>query len=69
MSYEASDLHYPTFAAYSITCVENHEGLSGRTSEKATIFGSRVKGRYKPGSDVDIAIWGDDISFSTYGCQ
>lgn len=33
--------------------------------EKAAIFGSRAKGTYKPGSDLDIAIWGDDISFST----
>jgi len=33
--------------------------------EKAAIFGSRVKGNYKPGSDVDIAIWGNDVSFST----
>ena len=33
--------------------------------EKAAIFGSRVKGNYKPGSDVDLAIWGNDISFST----
>lgn len=33
--------------------------------EKAAIFGSRAKGNYKPGSDVDIAIWGNDISFST----
>lgn len=33
--------------------------------EKAAIFGSRVKGSHKPGSDVDIAIWGNDISFST----
>lgn len=24
---------------------------------KAAIFGSRAKGTYKPGSDVDIAIW------------
>ncbi len=33
--------------------------------EKAAIFGSRVKGNYKPGSDVDIAVWGHGISFST----
>ena len=33
--------------------------------EKAAIFGSRAKGNFKPGSDLDIAIWGDDISFST----
>lgn len=33
--------------------------------EKAAIFGSRAKGNNKPGSDVDIAIWGNDVSFST----
>lgn len=33
--------------------------------EKAVIFGSRAKGNYKIGSDVDIAIFGDNISFST----
>jgi len=33
--------------------------------EKAAIFGSRAKGNYKPGSDVDIVIWGNDITFST----
>lgn len=33
--------------------------------EKAVIFGSRAKGNYKAGSDVDIAIFGDEISFST----
>ena len=25
--------------------------------EKAVIFGSRAKGNYQPGSDVDMAIW------------
>lgn len=33
--------------------------------EKASIFGSRAKGTYKPGSDVDIAIFGDSITFDT----
>lgn len=33
--------------------------------EKAVIFGSRAKGNYKPGSDVDIAVWGNDITFLT----
>jgi predicted nucleotidyltransferase len=33
--------------------------------KKAVVFGSRAKGNYKKGSDVDIAIFGDDISFST----
>jgi len=31
--------------------------------EKAVIFGSRAKGNYKPGSDVDIAIYGENITF------
>jgi predicted nucleotidyltransferase len=33
--------------------------------KKAAVFGSRAKGNYKPGSDVDIAVFGEDISFST----
>lgn len=33
--------------------------------ERAVIFGSRAKGNYKPGSDVDIAIMGENISFDT----
>ncbi|MCT4606624.1 MAG: nucleotidyltransferase domain-containing protein [Marinisporobacter sp.] len=31
--------------------------------EKAVIFGSRAKGNYKPGSDVDIGIYGENINF------
>ncbi|OPJ65309.1 nucleotidyltransferase domain-containing protein [Clostridium chromiireducens] len=31
--------------------------------EKAIIFGSRAKGNYKPGSDIDIAIYGEKINF------
>lgn len=31
--------------------------------EKAVIFGSRAKGNYKPGSDIDIAIYGGKITF------
>ncbi|BDR67473.1 hypothetical protein N072000002_15870 [Clostridium tetani] len=30
--------------------------------EKAYIFGSRAKGNYKPGSDIDIAIYGENIN-------
>lgn len=33
--------------------------------KKAVIFGSRAKGNFKPGSDIDIAIYGEDISFDT----
>ncbi|CAG5011876.1 hypothetical protein DYBT9275_05044 [Dyadobacter sp. CECT 9275] len=32
---------------------------------RAYIFGSRAKGNYKSGSDVDIAVKGDDISYDT----
>ncbi len=31
--------------------------------EKACIFGSRAKGNYKNGSDVDLAIYGEQINF------
>jgi len=31
--------------------------------EKAVVFGSRAKGNYKPGSDIDIAIYGKNITF------
>lgn len=33
--------------------------------DKAFIFGSRAIGNYKKGSDVDIALFGKDINFST----
>jgi predicted nucleotidyltransferase len=33
--------------------------------EKAYIFGSRAKGNYKNGSDVDIALKGENIPFNT----
>lgn len=36
--------------------------------KKAVVFGSRAKGNHKTGSDVDIAIFGEDISFSTVAC-
>lgn len=32
--------------------------------EKALIFGSRAKGAYKPGSDVDIALMGSSLTFN-----
>lgn len=33
--------------------------------EKAIIFGSRAMGNYKKGSDVDIAIIGEDVTSKT----
>jgi len=39
------------------------EGISKfETIEKAIIFGSRSMGNYKKGSDVDIAIFGEQIT-------
>lgn len=33
--------------------------------ERAAVFGSRAKGSYRPGSDVDIAIYGEGVTFET----
>jgi len=33
--------------------------------EKALVFGSRAKGNYKSGSDVDVAIYGEGVNFNT----
>lgn len=33
--------------------------------DKAVIFGSRAKGNYKKGSDIDIAIIGENVTFDT----
>lgn len=32
--------------------------------EKAVIYGSRARGNYRKGSDIDIALFGKDITFS-----
>ena len=33
--------------------------------EKATIYGSRAMGNFKPGSDIDLAIYGKKITLET----
>ncbi len=33
--------------------------------EKAIVFGSRAKGNFKQGSDIDLAIKGKDITYKT----
>jgi predicted nucleotidyltransferase len=33
--------------------------------ERAAVFGSRAEGTHKKGSDVDLAVWGETVSFST----
>lgn len=45
---------------YIITNIEKYSEI-----DKAILFGSRVMGNYKNGSDIDIAIIGDDITFDT----
>jgi len=35
--------------------------------EKAILYGSRAKGNYKPGSDIDLTLLGGaDLNFSTW---
>jgi predicted nucleotidyltransferase len=29
---------------------------------RAVLFGSRAKGNYRDNSDIDIAVWGDDVN-------
>jgi len=42
------------------------EAISGFSEiEKVLIFGSRALGNYKSGSDIDIAIFGEKVSFET----
>lgn len=33
--------------------------------KKAVVFGSRAKGNYKVGSDIDIAIFGEKVTFTS----
>lgn len=35
--------------------------------ERAVLFGSRATGTYRPGSDVDLALAGDDLTHSDLG--
>ena len=44
---------------YIIKALEQHDEI-----EKAIIFGSRAMGNYKKGSDVDIAIIGENVNRS-----
>lgn len=41
----------------------NKAFLSYNVVEKAVIFGSRAMGNYKKGSDIDIAIFGKNITY------
>lgn len=35
--------------------------------EKAVLFGSRAKGTHKPGSDIDLALIGNNLNWRTIG--
>lgn len=35
--------------------------------EKAVLYGSRAKGNYRPGSDIDLSLWGDSLSYAHLG--
>jgi predicted nucleotidyltransferase len=37
-----------------------------RAIENVLIYGSRAKGNYRPGSDIDLTIKGDEISFAEF---
>ncbi len=35
--------------------------------EKAVLYGSRAKGTYRPGSDIDLTLFGDALDLGTLG--
>ncbi len=35
-----------------------------RSIDKALLYGSRAKGTYRPGSDIDLTLEGENLSFS-----
>lgn len=35
--------------------------------QKAVIYGSRAKGNYRPGSDIDLALFGDELNLEIVG--
>lgn len=44
------------------TVAEIHRVLAGRREvEKALLYGSRAKGNYRPGSDIDLVLVGPEL--------
>jgi predicted nucleotidyltransferase len=37
------------------------------TVERAVLYGSRAKGNYKPGSDIDLTLFGENMTASQLG--
>ncbi len=48
----------------SVSLLEQLRDVFGRYPEvhQVVIYGSRANGSYKPGSDIDLAVFADDIS-------
>lgn len=50
------------------TLAEIHRVLAGFPQvERAVLFGSRAKGTHRPGSDVDLALYGVDLDWRVLG--
>ena len=52
----------------SETTIEKIRGVLGQFPEieKAVIYGSRAKGNYKPGSDIDLTLCGEALNSHLY---
>jgi len=50
----------------SASTVDRIQGVLVRypAVEKALLYGSRAKGTYRPGSDIDLTLCGDGLNFS-----
>lgn len=46
--------------AYIVSTIRSFDEI-----DRAVLFGSRAKGNYKSGSDIDLAIVGDKVTFTT----
>lgn len=52
----------------SVSLLEQLRDVFGRYPEvqQVLIYGSRAKGSHKPGSDIDLAVFADDISATRF---
>lgn len=49
------------------TTIEKIHGVLARfpAVEKALLYGSRAKGNYRNGSDIDLTLYGDGLTYNT----
>ena len=53
------------FGLSDATCVTIHAILERHPAiDQAIIYGSRAKGNYRPGSDIDVTLVGDGLDFA-----